>query len=82
MILASGHAEVKRLLNQIFEEKDTDKLDQLHQELINCLVNGETMAKMKELCLFSVGRALDSLNLFPNSEAKEALMNIANSCTI
>jgi len=82
VILSSGHAEVKRLLNQIFEEKDTDKLDQLHQELINCLVNGETMAKMKELCLFSVSRALDSLNLFPNSEAKEALMNIANSCTI
>ena len=73
---------MKRLLNQIFEEKDTEKLDQLHQELTSSVVHGGAIAQIKELCSFYASRALESLDLFPNSEAKQALVNITNSCTI
>ena len=39
------------------------------------------MAQLKELSSFFGKRALDSLDLFPESDAKEALVNIiADSC--
>jgi len=71
---------VKKLLNEIFSEENTDKLDQLHQELCGMVVQEETLVQLKELSSFFGRRALDSLDLFPESDAKEALVNIANSC--
>jgi len=80
IILSSNHTEVKKLLNEIFSEENTDKLDQLHQELSGMVVQEETVIQLKELSSFFSKRALDSLDLFPESDAKEALVNIANSC--
>jgi len=71
---------VKKLLNEIFSEENTDKLDQLHQELSGVVTQEETVVQLKELSTLFGKRALDSLNLFPESDAKEALVNIANSC--
>ena len=71
---------MKKLLNEIFSEENTDKLDQLHQELSGVVTQEETVVQLKELSTLFGKRALDSLNLFPESDAKEALVNIANSC--
>jgi len=80
IILSSNRTEVKKLLNEIFSEENTDKLDQLHQELSGMVVQEETVIQLKELSSFFSKQALDSLDLFPESDAKEALVNIANSC--
>lgn len=82
VILSSGRKEVKTLLNQIFVEKGIEELDHLYQQLTTEVANGESIQQIKELCLFYASRALESLSLFPNSEAKQALVNITNSCTI
>ena len=71
---------MKKLLNEIFSEQNTDKLDQLHQVLSGMVVQEETVIQLKELSSFFSKQALDSLDLFPESDAKEALVNIANSC--
>jgi len=71
---------VKKLLNEIFSEENTDKLDQLHKELSDMVVQEETVIQLKELSSFFGKRALDALDMFPESDAKEALINIANSC--
>ena len=71
---------MKKLLTQIFSEENTDKLDQLHKELSGMVLQEETIVQLKELSSFFGKRALDSLDLFPESDAKEALVNIANSC--
>jgi len=71
---------VKILLNEIFSEENTDKLDQLHKELSDMVVQEETVIQLKELSSFFGKRALASLDLFLESDAKEALINIANSC--
>ena len=44
------------------------------------VVQEETVVQLKELSSLFGKRALDSLDLFPESDAKEALVNIANSC--
>ena len=72
---------MKKLLNEIFSEENTDNLDQLHKELSNMVVQEETVVQLKELSSFFGKRALDSLGLFPESDAKEVLINIANSCS-
>lgn len=82
VILSAGKTEVKRLVNQIFSEKDTEELNRLHQELTNEVVKREVVSETKGLCLSYANRALEALKLFPNSEAKQALVNIANSCTV
>ena len=71
---------MKKLLNEIFSEENTDKLDQLLKELSDMVVQEETVVQLKELSSFFCKRALDSLDLFPESDAKEALVNIASSC--
>ena len=80
IMISSKHTEVKKLLTEIFSEENTDKLDQLHQELSGMVFQEETIVQLKELSSFFSKRALDSLDLFPESDAKEALVNIANSC--
>ena len=80
IIISNKHTEVKKLLTEIFSEENTDKLDQLHQELSGMVFQEETIVQLKELSSFFSKRALDSLDLFPESDAKEALVNIANSC--
>lgn len=81
VILSSNRTEVKQLLNQIFSEENTEKLEQLHQELKGMVAEEETMAQMNKLSSFYGKKALESLHVFPESEAKQALVNIANSCT-
>ena len=71
---------MKKLLTEIFSEENTDKLDQLHKELSGMVLQEETIVQLKELSSLFGKRALDSLDLFPESDAKEALVNIANSC--
>lgn len=44
------------------------------------VVQEETVVQLKELGSFFGKRALDSLDLFPESDTKEVLINIANSC--
>ena len=80
IIISNKHTEVKKLLTEIFSEENTDKLDQLHQELSGMVFQEETIVQLKEFSSFFSKRALDSLDLFPESDAKEALVNIANSC--
>ena len=80
IILSSNRTEVKNLLNEIFSEENTDKLDQLHKELSGMVVQEETVVQLKELSSFFGKRALDSLDFFPESDAKDALVNIAKSC--
>ena len=80
IIISNKHTEVKKLLTEIFSEENTDKLDQLHQELSGIVFQEETIVQLKEFSSFFSKRALDSLDLFPESDAKEALVNIANSC--
>ena len=82
MILAGEKSKEKRLLNQISVETNKEKLDQLHEGLRSLVINEESASQIKELCLFYANRALRSLDLFPDSEAKQALVNIANSCTV
>ena len=81
VILSSNQTEVKKLLNEIFSEENTDKLNQLYQELSSMVAQGETVAEAKELSSFYGKKALESLCVFPESDAKKALVNIANSCT-
>ncbi|XP_068699044.1 all trans-polyprenyl-diphosphate synthase PDSS2-like [Montipora foliosa] len=82
VILSGGQTEAKGLLNQIFSEKEKEKLESLHLKLADVIMNGDAIFRLKELCLSYSNRALQSLSLFPDSEAKHALMNVANSCTI
>lgn len=81
VILSSSRTEVKKLLNEIFSEENTDQLDQLYQELSSMVLQGEAVAQTKELSSFYGKTALESLRVFPESDAKQALVNIANSCT-
>lgn len=81
VILSSNRTVVKKLLNEIFSEENADKLDQLYQELSSMVVQREIVAQTKELSSFYGKRALESLCAFPESDAKNALVNIANSCT-
>ena len=82
VILSCRQAEAKTLLNQIFTEKDKERLDSYYFKLAEVIMDGDVIFRLKELCLSYANRALKSLNLFPASEAKDALINIANSCTI
>ena len=82
VIISSKQTEVKTLIMQILLEKNTEKLDHLLQELSSIASQGETLTKMKDLSLDYGEKALQSLQLFPDSDAKQALINIANSCTL
>lgn len=82
VIISSKQTEVKTLIMQILSEKNTEKLDHLLQELSSIAFQGETLTKMKDLSLDYGEKALQSLQLFPDSDAKQALINIANSCTL
>ncbi|KAL9969278.1 hypothetical protein ACROYT_G021474 [Oculina patagonica] len=81
VILSSSQTEVKKLLNEIFSEENTEKLDQLYQELSGMVIQEETVAQIKKLSSFYGKTALETLCVFPESDAKKALVNIANSCT-
>ena len=82
VILSGSLPQVRELLSIILMEENTENKDELGKELINEIVEGGTAVRIQELCTLYVEKALDSLNLFPYSEAKQALVNIANSCTL
>ncbi|PFX34649.1 Decaprenyl-diphosphate synthase subunit 2 [Stylophora pistillata] len=82
VIISSKQPHVKTLIMQILAEKNTEKLDDLLQELAFTASQGETSSTMKDLSLGYGKKALQSLQLFPDSDAKQALVNIANSCTL
>ena len=82
MILASGQTEVKKLVNCIFEEKNSEKLGAFQEELRNLVTSNQSVQEMEELCSFYANKALESLGLFPDSEAKQALVNITKSSAV
>ncbi|XP_029213966.2 all trans-polyprenyl-diphosphate synthase PDSS2-like [Acropora muricata] len=82
VILACRNTEVKRLLNHIHLEKIKDNGENLHLKLADVIVRGDVVARLKELCQSYANKALQSLVVFPDSEAKQALVNITNSCSI
>lgn len=82
VILACRNTEVKRLLNLILLEKIKDNGENLHLKLADVIVRGDVVAQLKELCQSYANKAFQSLVVFPDSEAKQALVNITNSCSI
>ena len=82
MILASGQTEVKKLVNCIFEEKNSEKLGAFQEQLRNLVTSNQSVQEMEELCSFYANKALESLDLFPDSEAKQALVNITKSSAV
>lgn len=82
VILACRNTEVKRLLNHIHLEKIKDNGENLHLRLADVILRGDVVARLKELCQSYANKALQSLVVFPDSEAKQALINITNSCSI
>ena len=82
MILASGQTEVKKLVNCIFEEKNSEKLGAFQEQLRNLVTSNQSVQEMEELCSFYANKALESLDLFPDSEAKQALANITKSSAV
>lgn len=82
VILASGQTEVKKLVNCIFEEKDSEKLGAFQEELRDLVTSNQSVKEMEELCSFYANKALESLDTFPDSEAKQALVNITKSSAV
>ena len=82
VILASGQTEVKKLVNCIFVEKNSEKLSGFQEELRNLVTSSQSVKQMEELCSFYANKALESLGSFPDSEAKQALVNITKSSAL
>ena len=82
VILASGQTEVKKLVNCIFVEKNSEKLGGFQEELRNLVTSSQSVKQMEELCSFYANKALESLDSFPDSEAKQALVNITKSSAL
>ena len=82
VILASGQTEVKRLVNCIFVEKNSEKLGAFQEELRDLVTSNQSVKEMEELCSFYANKALESLDPFPGSEAKLALVNITKSSAV
>ena len=73
---------MKKLVNCIFEEKTSEKLGAFQEELRNLVTSNQSVQEMEELCSFYANKALESLDLFPDSEAKQALVNITKSSAV
>ena len=73
---------MKKLVNCIFEEKNSEKLGAFQEELRNLVTSNQSVQEMEELCSFYANKALESLHLFPDSEAKQALVNITKSSAV
>lgn len=73
---------MKKLVNCIFEEKNSEKLGAFQEELRNLVTSNQSVQEMEELCSFYANKALESLDLFPDSEAKQALVNITKSSAV
>ena len=73
---------MKKLVNCIFEEKNSEKLGAFQEELRNLVTSNQSVQEIKELCSFYANKALESLDLFPDSEAKQALVNITKSSAV
>ena len=82
VILASGQTKVKKLVNHIFVEKNSEKLGAFQEELRDLVTSNQSVKEMEELCSFYANKALESLDLFPDSEAKQALVNITKSSAV
>ena len=73
---------MKRLVNCIFVEKNSEKLGEFQEELRNLVTSSQSVKQMEELCSFYANKALESLDSFPDSEAKQALVNITKSSAL
>ena len=73
---------MKKLVNCIFEEKNSEKLGAFQEQLRNFVTSNQSVQEMEELCSFYANKALESLDLFPDSEAKQALVNITKSSAV
>ena len=73
---------MKKLVNCIFEEKNSEKLGAFQEQLRNLVTSNQSVQEMEELCSFYANKALESLDLFPDSEAKQALVNITKSSAV
>ena len=73
---------MKKLVNCIFEEKNSEKLGAFQEELRNLVTSNQSVQEKEELCSFYANKALESLDLFPDSEAKQALVNITKSSAV
>ena len=71
---------MKKLVNRIFVEKNSEKLGAFQEELRDLVTSNQSVKEMEELCSCYANKALESLDPFPDSEAKQALVNITKSC--
>ena len=73
---------MKKLVNRIFVEKNSEKLGAFQEELRDLVTSNQSVKEMEELCAFYANKALESLDPFPDSEAKQALVNITKSSAV